>query len=160
MEKPHEAAALIFLAGRVPRDDRVMTVNRERLGGSYLAVLGFCPLILADVGVNLVAPPLCALLAGAAGHLGGDGGPAVAVLGLRARMVEKSNTCQKTLCDCSIAGRKGSYLKSRELDVFGVGPRRALEVQIGHLGFHVCVGEGYRESGARRRMAKRPATGD
>jgi len=79
-----------------------------------------------------VAPPLCALLAGAAGHLGGDGGPAVAVLGL----------------------------KSRELDVFGVGPRRALEVQIGHLGFHVCVGEGYRESGARRRMAKRPATGD
>jgi len=74
--------------------------------------------------------------------------------------LEKSNTCQKTLCDCSIAGRKGSYLKSRELDVFGVGPRRALEVQIGHLGFHVCVGEGYRESGARRRMAKRPATGD
>ena len=137
-----------------------LTVNRERLGGSYLAVLGFCPLILADVGVNLVAPPLCALLAGAAGHLGGDGGPAVAVLGLRARMVEKSNTCQKTLCDCSIAGRKGSYLKSRELDVFGVGPRRALEVQIGHLGFHVCVGEGYRESGARRRMAKSPATGD
>ena len=106
-EKPHGAAALIFLAGRVSRDDRFMTVNRERLGGSYLAVLGFCPLILADVGVNLVTPPLCALLAGAAGHLGGDGGPAVAVLGLRARMVrEKQHLSENALrlLDCGAEG--------------------------------------------------------
>ncbi len=74
--------------------------------------------------------------------------------------LEKSNTCQKTLCDCSIVGRKGSYLKSRELDVFGVGPRRALEVQIGHLGFHVCVGEGIGRAvlGVEWPKDRRPAT--
>jgi hypothetical protein len=68
--------------------------------GSYLAILGFGPLVFANVGVNLMAPTLRALLAGAAGHLGGDGGPSVAVLGL----------------------------KCGELDVFDVGPWRTLEV--------------------------------
>ena len=49
--------------------------------GSYLAILGFGPLVFANVGVNLMAPTLRALLAGAAGHLGGDGAVSLAPTG-------------------------------------------------------------------------------
>ena len=62
-----------------------LLIGQQRREGSYLAILGFGPLVFANVGVNLMAPTLRALLAGAAGHLGGDGGPSVAVLGLFAR---------------------------------------------------------------------------
>ena len=53
--------------------------SRDR---AYHGVLGVGPLVLADGGVDLVAPALRALLACASGHLLRDGGPAVAVLGL------------------------------------------------------------------------------
>lgn len=56
----------------------------ERGGAAYLGVFVVRPLVLADLGVHLVAPALRALLPGpAVGHFLSDGGPAVAVLGLR-----------------------------------------------------------------------------
>jgi|TARA_B110000305_G_C19398040_1_gene618550 hypothetical protein len=49
-----------------------------------------------------MAPTLRALLAGAAGHLGGDGGPSVAVLGLFAR--EERDCSEKVFAMREVVG--------------------------------------------------------
>ena len=74
-----------------------------------------------------MAPTLRALLAGPAGHLRGDGGPSVAVLGLFARrnVIAQKKFLRCGRCRCV---RYGAYLKCGELDVFDVGPWRTLEV--------------------------------
>ena len=58
--------------------------TRDERRGAHQLVLVLGPLVLANRRVDLVPPPLRALLTGAAGELVRDGRPAVAVFSLRA----------------------------------------------------------------------------
>lgn len=101
--------------------------------GAHRGVLRVGPLILADVGVHLMAPALGALLAGSPGHLFRDGGPAVAVLGLRPWGWSVSGESRQQARARATKGWKEAYLEAREHLILRFGPRSTLEVDvIGH----------------------------
>ena len=80
--------------------------DNSRLARAYLRVLLGCPLFFFYRRVDLVAPPLRALLAGLPGELRGDERPSVAVNFLEtAGRKDGASASRESASDASVAGR-------------------------------------------------------